>query len=48
MSYVNAQTAAAFYAVSPKTLRRLARRGEVQAVKLGGRWRFLLPSAVAA
>lgn len=42
MRYVNAQQAADFYAMTPKTLRRLARRGEVQAVKVGGRWRFLV------
>ena len=41
---VNIKLAAQYYALTPKTLRKLAQRGDVQAVKIGSRWRFLLPA----
>ncbi|ASN83483.1 helix-turn-helix domain-containing protein [Deinococcus ficus] len=43
-SYTDIQTAARYYALTPKTLRKLARHGDVPAVKIGSRWRFLLPA----
>lgn len=44
MTYSDIRTAAQYYALSPKTLRKLAQRGDVPAVKVGSRWRFLLPA----
>lgn len=43
---LNIEEAAAALSVSPETLRRMARNGEVPCVKLRSEWRF--PSNIAA
>lgn len=39
---VNSRTAAAFLGIHYKTLERMARMGQVPAMKLGKEWQFLL------
>ncbi len=39
---VDSQTAAAFLRIHPKTLERMARKGQIPAMKLGKEWQYLL------
>lgn len=48
MAYLNVREAARLLSVNPVTVRRMVRRGELQAVRVGRQYRVLLPQAVAA
>lgn len=37
---IDAKAAANILAVSPKTVKRMAERGEIPALRIGNRWRF--------
>jgi len=47
MEYLTVSEAARLLSLHPVTVRRMARRGDLQAVRVGRLWRVLLPQVAA-